>query len=284
MSEAGLAPPPRDVLPLLLDAAREAAEIVMRVYGEADIGLELKGPNDPVTQADKQANALLLERLGRALPGLPIVAEESDPSTFADFGEAPAALFVDPVDGTREFVEKNGEFAVMIGYAVGGVAVAGVVLCPALGETYGGVVGEGAFVVDHATGVRRAIHVSSLTDLAEARCAVSRFHRSKSVDAKLRALGVRELVPTGSAGVKGVRVASGALEIYAHPSRGVIKLWDACAPDAIVRAAGGLFTDATGRPFDYRGPLAQGAGMLAAGPALHAEAVTRMRAVAEDGA
>lgn len=265
------------VLAILLEAAREAAVVVMRVYAEADVGMELKGPNDPVTRADKEANALLLDRLSRALPGMPIVAEESDPSTFAGFGSADRVLFVDPVDGTREFIDRNGEFAVMIGYAEGGAAAAGVVLCPALGETYVGVVGEGAFVID-ASGSKRPIHVSALADLAAARCAVSRFHRSKTVDAKLTALGVRELVPTGSAGVKGVRVANASLDIYAHPSQGAIKLWDTCAPDAIVRAAGGLFTDATGRAFDYRGPLAQGAGMLAANPVLHAEAVRRMNA------
>jgi 3'(2'), 5'-bisphosphate nucleotidase len=73
-----------------------------------------------------------------------------------------------------------------------------------------------------------------------------------------------------------VRVATGELDIYAHPSNGLVKLWDACAPDAMVRAAGGLFTDATGRPFDYRGAIAQGAGTLAANPGLHAEARRRL--------
>lgn len=268
-----------EVQALMLDAAREAAEVVMRIYGEADVGVELKGPNDPVTRADKEANALLLDRLSRALPGIPIVAEESAPETFDGYGRAPQALFVDPVDGTREFIAKNGEFAVMIGYAEAGAAVVGVVVCPALGAaglSYAGVLDEGAFVLDHATGERRALHVSRLASLEDARCAVSRSHRDARMDACLGALGVRELVPTGSAGVKGVRVASAELDLYAHPSRGPLKLWDACAPDAVVRAAGGVLTDATGLPFDYRGPLAQGRGILAGSPALHAEAARRM--------
>lgn len=282
-------PPGRErahVLDVLLEAAREAAVVVMRVYGEADVGMELKGPNDPVTRADREANALLLDRLARALPGLPIVAEESDPSTFSAFESAPASLFVDPVDGTREFIAKNGEFCVMIGYAEAGVAMAGVVLCPVLGKTYTGLVGPGggAHVIDHATMTKAPIHVSPLADLSRARCAVSRFHRSKSVDAKLAALGVQELVPTGSAGVKGIRVASAELDLYAHPSRGAIKLWDVCAPEAIVVAAGGVFTDGTGRRFDYRGPLAQGAGMLAGNPVLHAAAVERLLAAGDGGA
>lgn len=263
-----------DVLQKLLAAARAAAEVVMRVYAEDDVGAELKGPNDPVTRADREANALLIERLGRDLPGIPIVAEESDPSTFRGFEAARAALFVDPVDGTREFIAKNGEFAVMIGLAEDGRATVGVVLCPALEETFVGVAGQGAFVID-ASGRRRKLAVDPSTDLASARVAVSRFHRSKSVDAKLATLGAKELVAIGSAGIKGVRVASAEVQLYAHPSRGAVKLWDACAPDAIVRAAGGVLTDASGAPFDYRGAVAQGQGTVAANPLLHAEAVRR---------
>jgi 3'(2'), 5'-bisphosphate nucleotidase len=246
----------------------------MRVYGEEDMGAELKGPNDPVTRADKEANALLLDRLTRDLPGIPIVAEESDPSAYAGFGAEKRALFVDPVDGTRDFIERDGEFAVMIGYAEEGRATVGVVLCPALGRTYVGAEGIGAFLVAD-DGTKTPIRVSEETNLANARCAVSRFHRSKSVDAKLAVLGVKELVPVGSAGIKAARVADRQLEIYAHPSKGLVKLWDACGPDAIVRAAGGLLTDGSGRPFDYRGAAAQGEGTLAANPILHAEAVRR---------
>ncbi len=251
----------------------------MRVYAETDVGVELKGPNDPVTRADKQANALLLEILGRDFPGVPIVAEESDPSSYEGFGSAPAALFVDPVDGTREFIAKNGEFAVMLGYAEAGVATVGVVDCCALGEVYGSAEGVGAFVMrrdaDGNLGPRSPLEISALEDLSACRCAVSRFHRSKSTDEKLATLGLKELVPTGGAGIKSVRVASGALDIYAHPSTGPVKLWDACAPDAIVKGAGGIFTDSERAPFDYRGAWAQGRGLLAANPVLHAEALRR---------
>jgi 3'(2'), 5'-bisphosphate nucleotidase len=266
-----------DVLAKLLDAARAASEVVMRVYGAEDIGAELKGPNDPVTRADREANALILARLARDLPGIPVVAEESDPSEYRGFEASRAALFVDPVDGTRDFIERDGEFCVMLGLAEDGRATAGVVLCPVLGQTYVGLEGAGAFLVSDA-GERTPIHVSRATDFSDARCAVSRFHRSKSVDARLASLGCKELVPVGSSGIKGVKVASGELDVYAHPSRGLVKLWDACAPDAIARAAGAVYTDATGRPFDYRGAVAQGSGTLAANPTLHAEALRRFAA------
>ena len=249
----------------------------MRVYAEADPGTELKGPNDPVTRADKEANAFILAHLAKVLPGLPIVAEESDPSTFEGFGASPAALFVDPVDGTRDFIAKNGEFCVMIGLAEEGRATVGVVLCPVFGgsqRTYAAAEGLGAFLVGDDDS-RTPIQVSSATDFANVRCAVSRFHRSKSVDAKLSALGCKELVPIGSSGIKGVQVANAALDLYAHPSRGKVKLWDACAPDAIVRAAGGVFTDAKGIPFAYRSSVSQGQGAVAGNRILHAEAIRR---------
>ena len=269
----------QDVLEKLLAAAAAAAEVVMQVYAETDVGVELKGPNDPVTRADKEANALLLSLLKKDFPGVPLVAEESDPSTFAGFGASPYAIFVDPVDGTREFIAKNGEFAVMLGFAEHGRATVGVVDAPALDEVYGGVVGLGAFRTTSKSPARETIHVANATDLANCRCAVSRFNRSKSIEAKLDALGVKELVAIGGAGIKGVRVASGLVEIYAHPSKGPVKLWDACAPEAIVVAAGGLYTDGYGRAFDYRGEVAQLEGTLAANPTLHAEALRRLQTV-----
>lgn len=268
-----------DVLDKLVGAARDAAEVVMRIYGEDDFGAELKGPSDPVTRADKEANALILAHLARELPGIPVVAEESPPSAFAGFEASPCALFVDPVDGTRDFIAKNGEFCVMIGFAEEGRATVGVVLCPTfrgVRRTYVAAEGIGAFVLED-DGSRSPIRVGAKSELTTSRCAVSRFHRSKSVDAKLAALACRELVPVGSSGIKGVLVASGEIEIYAHPSRGLVKLWDACAPDAIVRVAGGVFTDGTGTPFDYRGAVAQGRGTLAANPSLHRAALARVR-------
>lgn len=262
------------VLAKLLDATAVAGELVMRIYGAGDFGVEMKGPNNPVTRADKSSNAILLDLLARDFPAVPLVSEESPSATYEGFGSAPCAFFVDPLDGTMDFVARTGDFAVMIGFVEAGRPTVGVVHCPAIGETYGAVDGSGAFRI--IEGERRSIHVGDAADLSTCRGAISRFHRDEAVDAKVALLGLRELVPMGSAGIKGVRVASGELDVYAHPARGIMKPWDTCAPEAIVRAAGGVYTDSSGRPFDYLG-RSTGEGTLAANPVLHAEALRRLR-------
>lgn len=263
-----------DVMEKLLRAAAAAAEVVMRIYAESDPGIEMKGPNDPVTRADKEANTLLLEALTRDFPGVPLVAEESAPETYEGFGQAPYAIFVDPVDGTREFISKNGEFAVMLGFAEAGRATVGVVDACAFGTVYAAAEGIGAFEI--VRGIRTPIHVSAQTDLAEASCAVSRSNRTATVEEAIQRLGCKTLVPTGGSGIKAVRLASGVIDLYPHPSGSKVKLWDACAPEAIVRAAGGVYTDSRGATFDYRGPYSQLAGTLAANPILHAKALARL--------
>jgi len=112
-------------LATLVGIAAEAAEVVSEVY-KRPFNVEYKGPRDPVTEADKLANELICNRLALAFPGVPIVAEESPPERFANFRDSERVFFVDPVDGTREFVLKNGEFVVMIGVLEGvGVGVVG---------------------------------------------------------------------------------------------------------------------------------------------------------------
>jgi 3'(2'), 5'-bisphosphate nucleotidase len=106
-----------------------AGRIVLEVYAR-DFSVDYKASGDPVTAADRRANALLIDRLGDAFPGVPIVAEESARAAYEGFREAERILFVDPLDGTREFVDRNGEFAVMVGLVEGSRAVAGVVHAP----------------------------------------------------------------------------------------------------------------------------------------------------------
>jgi 3'(2'), 5'-bisphosphate nucleotidase len=249
-----------------LAAAREAAALILRVYA-TPFDVEWKAKDDPVTVADKEANALLCDRLGRAFPGLPLVAEESDPAAYADFGAAEAAWFIDPLDGTREFVAKNGEFAVMVGLAEGGRATVGVIVAPAWGRAFVGVVGEGAWEVA-ADGARKEIHVSTRDTLVGASFVVSRSRAPERLAGFIASVGGNP-VAHGSSGLKGALVATGAADVYLQPGRAGLR-WDACATDALVRAAGGRLTETSGADLDYRnGELGNERGMIAANPGLH---------------
>jgi 3'(2'), 5'-bisphosphate nucleotidase len=267
----------RHAAEIALDAAREAARVIMRVYA-APFDVEYKGKDDPVTRADREANALVCERLERAFPGVPIVAEESDPSAYAGFAAAPAAWFVDPLDGTREFVARNGEFAVMIGLAEGGRATLGVIVAPAWERSFVGIVGEGAWEVA-ANGSRAPIRVAPRSSIAGASLVVSRWRTQSLVPALLAATGAREAVQHGSSGLKSVLVATGVHDVYLQPGRAGLR-WDACAAEGLVLAAGGELTDADGARIEYAsGELENRRGMLATNGAIHAEVVAALKAL-----
>jgi len=259
----------------VLTLARRASALVMQVYA-APFDVDFKEKDDPVTRADREANALLCDALQAAYPGIPVVAEESDPASYAGYERAPAAWFVDPLDGTREFVKRNGEFAVMIGLAEDGEATLGVIVCPATGRAFIGAKGAGAFEVAE-DGERTPIHASRVATLSQAELLFSRSHRPAGLEEAAVKLGVRKVTPCGSAGVKATRIATGEADVYAQPGRAGA-LWDACAPEALVNAAGGRATDARGGPIDYAaGELPNHHGFLATNGLLHADVIELIR-------
>jgi 3'(2'), 5'-bisphosphate nucleotidase len=266
-----------------LTVAREAAALIMDVYARP-FDVDFKIGDDPVTRADREANTHICERLLREFPGLPVVAEESDPATYAGYAAANAAWFVDPLDGTREFVARNGQFAVMIGLAEQGRATLGAIVAPAWGRALVGVVGEGAWEVS-ADGVATPVHVSSRPSLAGASVVVSRSRTPDGMAAFLASIGAAPPIPHGSSGLKGVLVATGAHDVYLHPGNAGMR-WDACATEALVKAAGGECTDADGKPFDYRSAsLENSRGMVATNGRVHAALLEALRhAVASAGA
>jgi 3'(2'), 5'-bisphosphate nucleotidase len=248
----------------------------MRVYSEP-FSVDYKAENDPVTRGDREANALIVDGLNRAFPGVPVVAEESDPATYAEFASADAAWFVDPLDGTREFVAKNGEFAVMIGLAERGRAVMGVIVAPVWHRSFFGVVGEGAWEVSTG-GTAVPIHVSACDAPGDATVVVSRSRASRRIASILAGLGVSEPVHHGSSGLKGVLVALGRCDAYVQPGMAGMR-WDACATEALVCAAGGACTDARGDGFDYASEdLANSRGLLATNGHLHVAMLDALRA------
>jgi 3'(2'), 5'-bisphosphate nucleotidase len=255
-------------LETVLAIADRAASAVMNVYA-TDFAVKFKIEDDPVTAADHEANAIICDALEKYFPGVPVVAEESDPAAYAKWNDARAVWFVDPLDGTRDFVEKNGQFAVMIGLAEEGKAILGVVVCPALKRRFIGGPGLGSFEVA-ADGSRKKIHVTSTQNPNAAEMVVSRSRPNSDLDAAADALQLRKKTRIGSAGLKGITVACGEADIYAHLGRAGFR-WDACAPEAIVLGAGGKVTDALGNDLDYRvKDLANEQGMLMTNGHLHA--------------
>ncbi|HEY3234818.1 MAG TPA: 3'(2'),5'-bisphosphate nucleotidase CysQ [Polyangiaceae bacterium] len=258
----------------LLRIAGEAAALVNTIY-QSPFRVEYKGPNDPVTLADRAANDLICREIAAEFPGVPIVAEESDPASFSDFRRADRVFFVDPVDGTQEFVRRNGQFVVMIGMLDGERPKAGIVHAPALGTVWCGMVGQGAFRIDPG-GDRRQISVSRAGELARATVVGSRAHRTRGVERALVALNAGHLEAVGSAGLKGVWVAEGRADAYVAPFHAGWR-WDACAIEAVVAAAGGRLTDAYGEPLDYRGAsLENQRGVVASNGLIHPAIVKRL--------
>lgn len=270
---------------VLLDIAAEASARVMEIYA-TEFTVELKGPEDPVTRADREANEIICRALARAFPDASVVAEESAPETPEELARLVAAervFFVDPVDGTREFADKNGEFAVMIGLAERGRATLGVVTVPAAGYVLVGRVGRGAFlsrsIAVADTTPLEPLAVTSLVDPSKGRVVVSRSHRSGKLVPILERLGVTSELPVGSVGLKVARVVQGVADLYVHPSKGA-KKWDACGPSAILEAAGGRFTDLTGAPIDFAAPeLELSKGIAATNGRLHDAVIEAARGI-----
>ena len=264
-----------ELLDNVLAIAWRASEVVLQVYA-APFDVDYKEKDDPVTRADREANALICKALLADYPGIPVVAEESDPSTYAGYASASSAWFVDPLDGTREFVKRNGEFAVMIGLAEHGLATVGVIVCPAVNRAFIGAKGKGAFEVAR-DGSRHAIHTSDAKTLGEALLVVSRSQRIGQLEDLAVRLGFRGVARCGSAGVKATRIACGEADVYAQPGRAGA-LWDACAPEALVMAAGGRATDAHGTIIDYAArELPNHHGFVATNGYLHEDVLELLR-------
>lgn len=261
----------------LIQIAEEAAVEVMDVY-QRPFDVDYKAPADPVTEADRRANELICARLAELYPDIPVVAEESPEERWQHFRKSERVFFVDPVDGTREFVARNGEFVIMIGLLEGDRPSHGVLHAPALKQRWAGVIGEGAFEIAEDGG-RRPLVLHPPARIEEARVVSSRSHRSSLLERAIEHLGAREVVPLGSAGLKGAAIARGAADIYLAPEQAGCR-WDSCAPEAIIRAAGGIYTDAHGQSLDYRAARLQNdRGIVAAAPHLHEAVVERMRAL-----
>lgn len=227
--------------------ARRAGEILLEIYTTDFAVVQKPAGGGPVTEADLRASEFLVRELRAAFPGDGVVSEEvKDTSDSERFSRC---WFIDPLDGTKEFVDRSGQFAVQIGLAVEGEAKVGVVYRPVGDRLYAGAVGGDAVV--EIDGRRRALRFPPAPE-GPLRLVVSRSHRSRRIDALRRRLGVDEVIESGSVGLKCGILAEGLADLYVHASA-VTYRWDSCGPEAIVRAAGGVLTGMDGAPYRYDG-------------------------------
>ena len=234
------------LLPNIISVAHEAGAAIMKVYA-TDFDVAHKDDNSPVTEADLAAEALITPELKTLTPDFPIVAEEA-----ASRGEIPNVdhrpfWLVDPLDGTKEFLSRNGEFTVNIGLVVEKQPVFGVIFAPALGDTYTGIVGIGATRA-RASGTTEPI---TIREVPENGVTVLASRRHGDPETLASFLEGRPLEATKNAGssLKFCLLAAGEADLY--PRFGPTMEWDTAAGHAILRAAGGRVTTEDGSPLLY---------------------------------
>lgn len=231
----------------LIPVAREAGQVILDVYAT---DFEVRGKDDasPVTEADGRAEAVIARALSRLAPDIPLVAEEA-----ASAGRVPKVgkrfWLVDPLDGTKEFISRNGEFTVNIALVENGTPTLGVVLAPALDRLFAGAEGVGAFVED--SGVRRTIS-ARMAPAAGLTVVASRSHGDPAALADfLQGRPIAELKNAGSS-LKLCLVAAGEADLY--PRLGRTMEWDIAAGHAVLAAAGGCVRTVAGPPLTYGKP------------------------------
>lgn len=229
----------------VLEAVAAASNAILEVYAGSH-EVEYKADESPITRADRAAHGILAERLSKLTPDIPVLSEESDAAhDFAVRGRWPRLWLVDPLDGTKEFIGRNGEFTVNVALVRDHRPVLGVVAAPVLGLTYYAAEGLGAF---RAEGKLTPVPIRVRKATSPLVVVGSRSHRGDSLDEVLARLGPHELRPMGSA-LKFCLVAEGAADFY--PRLGPTSEWDTAAAQAVLEIAGGAVTTLDGRPLRY---------------------------------
>jgi 3'(2'), 5'-bisphosphate nucleotidase len=232
------------------EIADRAGEVILEVY-ETDFDVRHKGDNSPVTEADERAEAHILPALRELLPGIPAIGEEAVSQGNAEVVAGDVFWLVDPVDGTKEFLRRSGEFTVNIALVEDGVSILGVVTAPALNRGFRAC-GKGTAECREGDGNWQSIAVRSIP-ADGATVASSRSHRDRDkIEELLSGMNIREHVMAGSS-LKFCLLAEGTADVY--PRYGPTSEWDTAAGHAVLSGAGGsvrLF-DETELPYGKSG-------------------------------
>lgn len=259
-----------ELLELTRSVAWGAADVLISFYtGDRDLNIQTK-ESDPVTAADLAVNHYILERF----------QAELDPQQFGYLSEEnytpgpalpqPYVWIIDPLDGTRDFIQKTGEFAVHIALVEAGRPILAAVAWPVAGKLYTAIAGGGAFV-ETREGQSQPLQVSTLKDPVAMRLVVSRSHRDQRFDHLLQRLPAQQQKFVGSVGCKIATIVEQQAELYPSlTTKSAPKDWDLAAPELILTEAGGQFTHFDLTPIEYnRGDAAQWGGFLASNGQQH---------------
>ena len=265
-------------LEVAVNLAYEAGTKILEYYALEIIAEEKLGADnffEPVTAADREASRMIVAGLTAQFPDDGILSEEEIDDIQTRIA-APRAWIIDPIDGTKGFIHKNGDFGVQIGLAIEGAAVLGVVYLPAKDVMYYAAKGGGAFAVEKG-GEPERLHVSDKTDLGSMRLAVSSSHPSAKMKELVTGLGIRNVRQNGSVGLKVGLIAEQLCDLYIHLSPRT-KFWDTCAPEVILEEAGGRLTNLFGESYVYDlADVQNHNGILATNGASHDQVVERIR-------
>ena len=227
----------KELLDPVIQIAYQAGKVIMEVY-DAGFSVEHKSDHTPVTEADMAANKVIVSSLKELTPHLPILTEETKPTPYSQRKKWERYWLIDPLDGTREFIKRNGEFTVNIALIDGDESVMGVVYAPVIGVLYYAAKGQGAFK-QASINEPKAIHVREKCS-GKTIVACGRSHPTEEMENFIRNLGEHEIIRVGSA-LKSCLVAEGKVDLYAR--LGPTSEWDTAAAQCVVEEAGGAITN-----------------------------------------
>ncbi|MBL1432381.1 MAG: 3'(2'),5'-bisphosphate nucleotidase CysQ [Gammaproteobacteria bacterium] len=235
----------KNLLPAIIDLAKRAGEHILQVY-KSEFEVTEKEDRSPLTEADLAAHNCIVAGLESLTPDIPVLSEESAKIPFSERQTWNRYWLVDPLDGTREFIKRNGEFTVNIALIDNHESVLGVIYVPVQGFSYYAARGEGAF--KQSEGEAPAKISSKKWEGGTLKVAGSRSHRCDSLDSMLEKIGDYEIISMGSS-LKSCLVAEGVVHIY--PRFGPTSEWDTAAAQCVVEEAGGRITEMSFKPLRY---------------------------------
>jgi len=263
-----------------VSVARElalAAGKLILGYRGTGVDVDKKAGDEPVTKADREASELIVDGLSREFPHDIIISEEAaDDRRRLEPGHR--VWFIDPLDGTRDFIRGLPGFAVMIGLCIGARPRAGVVFQPVGDRLFWASEGHGAWLLGEGGegSEARRLRVSDTRDVSKVRLVASASHRTGKIDQVKSALGIADELQIGSVGLKLGLIALAERDLYVNPSS-KSKTWDTAAPEIILHEAGGRISDLWGTPLRYDAPdMWHRRGLLASNGVLHEDVVARL--------